>query len=105
METKVLPSLVLLLVASLPFCYLLHLLFSKLSNSKIVAGIMLVSFVVSSLAVWNIDMELPLSHTRIRSTGAVLPVYLAAFAWVVKFSFFACVIIGARTLRRLEKKA
>jgi len=70
-----LTSIAILIFSSLPIYYLINLLFSKLNSSNAIVGIMFLSFVISSIVIWYIDMELPLNQTHIGykpSTACIL---------------------------------
>lgn len=100
-----LTSIAILLFSSLPIYYLVSLLFSKLNSSNAIVGIMFLSFVISSIVIWYVDMELPLNQTHIRNTNKALSVYWAVVAWQAKLSFLACCICGSQTLKRLGNNA
>lgn len=98
-------SLLLVLGCSLPIYYLTHVFVAKLSSGKMVAGVILASVTVSSLAIWYVDMKVPLIDTHLRSTGEVLPIGYALLAWVAKLWFLTCCIVGARVLRKRQDHA
>lgn len=100
-----LTSIAILIFSSLPIYYLINLLFSKLNSSNAIGGIMFLSFVISGIVIWYIDMELPLNQTHFRNTNQALPVYWAVIAWQAKLIFLACCICGSQALKRLENNA
>jgi hypothetical protein len=99
-----LQSTLYLVVSTLILVFVVTYLLSLMVSKKSVLCLIAASMVFSSVTIWYVDVELPLTETHFRDVGVNLPIHFAALAWVAQNSFILCVILGGQKIRgRIQK--